>query len=141
MSETWDQMEARHARERAEKLQELVALAERAGPGYVPEARLPLQTIAERVAQDYATTVSALRGPGKERRASIPRQHAYFEASRSGWPMTVIGDFFGGRDHTSVAHGIKRHEARVIEAAKSRRSMRARLGLPEAPEGSGACIA
>lgn len=67
------------------------------------------------------SVVTALLGPtrglGKSQPACFNRQVAMYLASHLGrWSTTVIGRFYGGRDHSTVVHSIQRIEAmREIE--------------------------
>ena len=65
---------------------------------------------------DIDAVVSARLGPtrgiGKSQPACFNRQIAMYLASRVGrWSTTVIGRFYGGRDHSTVVHSIQRIEA------------------------------
>ena len=52
------------------------------------------------------------RGLGKSQPACFNRQIAMYLASHVGrWSTTVIGRFYGGRDHSTVVHSIQRIEA------------------------------
>ena len=52
------------------------------------------------------------RGLGKSQPACFNRQVAMYLASQIGrWNTTVIGRFYGGRDHSTVVHAIQRIEA------------------------------
>ena len=52
------------------------------------------------------------RGLGKSQPACFNRQVAMYLAGRFGrWSTTVIGRFYGGRDHSTVVHSIQRIEA------------------------------
>ncbi len=52
------------------------------------------------------------RGLGKSQPACFNRQIAMYLASHiSRWSTTVIGRFYGGRDHSTVVHSIQRVEA------------------------------
>lgn len=57
------------------------------------------------------------RGLGKSQPACFNRQVAMYLASHVGrWSTTVIGRFYGGRDHSTVVHSIQRIESmREIE--------------------------
>lgn len=57
------------------------------------------------------------RGLGKSQPQCFNRQVAMYLASQVGrWSTTVIGRFYGGRDHSTVVHAIQRIEAaREIE--------------------------
>ena len=51
-------------------------------------------------------------GPGRVRVLAWPRQDAMAAMAAAGYSLTQIGNYFGGRDHTTVIHGIRRSMAR-----------------------------
>lgn len=62
------------------------------------------------------TIVSARLGPtripGNAQPACFNRQVAMYLAARfGGWSTTSIGDFYNGRDHSTVCYGIQRIES------------------------------
>jgi chromosomal replication initiator protein len=75
-----------------------------------------------RVAAAYKVGVNELCGPSTERRLSRPRQELMFllyDTGRYSYPQ--IGLFLGGRDHTTVIHGVQAHRKRLaqrLEAAQ-----------------------
>ncbi|RME96327.1 MAG: hypothetical protein D6773_17275 [Alphaproteobacteria bacterium] len=77
------------------------------------DERLPtLQEIAEHVAWLYGIGVADMRGKGRTRDVVEARNHAFYLARRrTGKPYARIGEYFGGRDHTTVIHGIRKHIA------------------------------
>lgn len=89
------------------------------------ENPLTLYDVALFVAAKYQVRVSDLiagdEEPGSRRQCfSIPRHEAFWLAYRQVGIHTVhryslpqIGAFFGGRDHTTVIHGIRAHEKRM----------------------------
>lgn len=85
----------------------------------VPPRPGTMREIAALIAKKYELSLDELKGPTRERRVSWPRQEAfaliYAQGSLS---LPQIGQFFGGRDHTTVLHGIRRHKARVAEEAR-----------------------
>lgn len=75
--------------------------------------------VATEVALEYGVTVDDLRGVSSVKRFAIPRQHLMwalyqvkFESGLRRFSKQRIGTFLGGRDHTTVWHGINRHEDR-----------------------------
>lgn len=65
---------------------------------------------------DIDTVVSARLGPtrvlGNAQPACLNRQIAMYLAARvGGWSTTAIGEFYNGRDHSTVCYGIQRVEA------------------------------
>lgn len=67
------------------------------------------------VAERHGLTAAAIIGPNTRRRYAWPRQEAYFEVHRQRPNLSLpqIGATFGGRDHTTILHGIRQHEARM----------------------------
>jgi chromosomal replication initiator protein len=69
--------------------------------------------IAMEVAEKYGISVKDIRSPSKRRPVAWPRQEFYYETMKRTKRSTVqIGLWCGGRDHTTVMHGWRRHAAR-----------------------------
>jgi len=89
------------------------------------------EAVLEAVAQEFNITVSELKGPRRTRRISVPRQVAMYlmrEVSQLSFPQ--IGEFLGGRDHTTVMHGVTKVEKHLHSDPLIREKMeriRARL--------------
>ena len=81
-----------------------------------PRFATDAQMIMHQVANDYGLLVKDLRGPRRDRRVAWPRQHAmyrmYVERNLS---LPTIGRLLGGRDHTTVLHGVRQHKKRLAE--------------------------
>jgi len=82
--------------------------------GFGPGCGLPSKhAIAQRVADKHRLTVADLKGPSRERRIAWPRQELMAELYATGrLSYPVIGAFLGGRDHTTVMYGVRRHHER-----------------------------
>lgn len=81
-----------------------------AWPTPQPPARPMMRSIAERVCEKHRITMEELKGPGRARRLSVPRQEAMHEMhAQERWSLSQIGQFLGGRDHTTVLHGVRKH--------------------------------
>ena len=82
-----------------------------ASPSLAPQScpgRIPLAQIDAVVAARLGPT----RGLGHSQPACFNRQIAMYLAARVGrWSTTVIGRFYGGRDHSTVCYGVQRVEA------------------------------
>jgi chromosomal replication initiator protein len=81
------------------------------------ERRVSVEEIQRRVAEHYHIRLADLVGPKRLRSFARPRQVAMFLAktmtSRS---LPDIGRRFGGRDHTTVIHGVRKiEELRAID--------------------------
>jgi chromosomal replication initiator protein len=69
--------------------------------------------IAE-VARTTGMTPKMIIGQMRSRAVVVVRQLAYWRAAReTGASLTAIGRAFGDRDHTTILHGIRRHEERM----------------------------
>jgi hypothetical protein len=77
-------------------------------PQSVRERRLSLAEIDALVSARLGPT----RGLGNSQPACFNRQIAMYLAARVGrWSTTIIGRFYGGRDHSTVCYGIQRIES------------------------------
>jgi chromosomal replication initiator protein len=70
--------------------------------------------IVARVAAKHGLTLADLKGPDKTKRVTHPRQQAMAELYATGrYSLPALGRYFGGRDHSTVLHGVKAHWARI----------------------------
>lgn len=77
-------------------------------PQSLPGRRVALADIDALVSARLGPT----RGLGNSQPACFNRQVAMYLAARVGrWSTTVIGRFYGGRDHSTVCYGIQRVES------------------------------
>jgi len=87
--------------------------------------------ILQAVAQEFNITVSELKGPRRTRRISVPRQMAMYllrDLAQLSFPQ--IGEFLGGRDHTTAMHGATKIEQGLQQDQEVREKLervRARL--------------
>lgn len=75
--------------------------------------------ILKAVCSYYAVKVPDIKGKRRTKDLVIPRQVAMFlmkEMTDS--PYMTIGDFLGGRDHTTIMHGVRTIEEEVSKAGK-----------------------
>ena len=82
------------------------------------------ESILNAVAQEFNITVGELKGPRRTRRISVPRQMAMYllrDVSQLSFPQ--IGEFLGGRDHTTVMHGTTKIEKSLQSEAEIREKM------------------
>ena len=76
------------------------------------DRRLDMDVIQARVAEHYNLSLSELLGPRRARAVARPRQVAmYLAKTLTERSLPEIGRSFGGRDHTTVMHGVRRIEA------------------------------
>ncbi len=68
-----------------------------------------IKKIAMSVAEFYSITVEDLIKQSRRKEYVKPRQTAMYLARKElGTSFPAIGDFFGGRDHTTVMHGVEK---------------------------------
>lgn len=68
-----------------------------------------LDEISQSVARQFGVSVSQLRSRRQSRGVVLPRQCAMFLARQlSGRSLKQIGNYFGGRDHSTVIHACRR---------------------------------
>ena len=73
-----------------------------------------LSKIAESVANFYSITMEDLLKQSRRKEYVKPRQTAMYLARKElGSSFPSIGEFFGGRDHTTVMHGVEKVEKAV----------------------------
>jgi len=71
------------------------------------------------VASKHGVTEPEIYSARRYKRIVHARQEIMYEiAKRKGWSLPRIGSFLGGRDHTTVLHGIRRHSRILEELAK-----------------------
>jgi chromosomal replication initiator protein len=77
----------------------------------VPEKSVPVETIKKRVAAFFDLTMEDLCSQRRHRSVARPRQIAmYFSKRLTRRSFPDIGQRFGGRDHTTVMHAVKKVE-------------------------------
>ncbi len=73
--------------------------------------RQTVANILREVALEHGLTVAALIGQGRSRHIAWPRQEAYYRAFTECPHLSYpeIARRIGGRDHTTVLHGVRAH--------------------------------
>lgn len=96
------------------------------GPIRRPRPQATLREMLEAFAAYEGLTVSDLLGAGRTRRISHPRQDFMLIVYETGrYSLPQIGHFLGGRDHTTILHGVRK--------AKRRRAQNGQTWFPSAP--------
>ncbi len=73
-----------------------------------PNHRVSPQELLEAVAAHFGLKQTALRGPKRDRPIARPRQvFMYLARTELGLTHEDIGSLLGGRDHTTVMHGVE----------------------------------
>ncbi|WP_298840981.1 chromosomal replication initiator protein DnaA [uncultured Roseobacter sp.] len=80
------------------------------------ERKLTVEEIQRRVSDHYNIRLSDMIGPKRLRSYARPRQVAMYLCKRmTSRSLPEIGRRFGGRDHTTVMHGVKRIEELKVQ--------------------------
>jgi len=73
-----------------------------------------MESIVSFVADYYNVTISELIGHNRAREFMLPRQVSiYFCKNNLNLSLKKIGEFFNGRDHTSIMHAVKKLEGDI----------------------------
>ena len=69
--------------------------------------------IASEVCDRHRLSITELVSKSRERRIAWPRQEAMYMMRLQGFTLNQIGRYLGGRDHSTVLTGVKRHLERL----------------------------
>lgn len=79
------------------------------------EKRLSIEEIQRKVAEHYNVRLSDMIGPKRVRTIARPRQVAMYLCKQlTSRSLPEIGRRFGGRDHTTIMHGIRKIDELMI---------------------------
>ncbi len=82
------------------------------------DKRVSIEDIQKRVSEHYGIRASEMHSAKRIRSVALPRQVAmYLSKNLTPYSLPEIGRKFGGRDHTTVIHAIKKIEALRTEDA------------------------
>ncbi|MDR0555555.1 MAG: chromosomal replication initiator protein DnaA [Holosporaceae bacterium] len=80
------------------------------------DRRITIEDIQKKVASHYSIKLSDMSSTRRARQVSLPRQVAMYLAKRlTSMSLPEIGKSFGGRDHTTVLHAVRKIEESVKE--------------------------
>ena len=75
---------------------------------------LTWRDIVSETARKYGLTTRQIIGSDQSNHVSMARQECFYRLSKElGYSTPRIGSLIGGRDHSTVFHGIKRHQNRI----------------------------
>ncbi len=106
-----------------------IGLAERALQGMLgsredPGARLSPERIRDAVAAQWGVKSPALASKRRTKDLTVPRQVAmYLIRELLDLPLAHIGNYFGGRDHSTVIHSIRKVETALDTDPRLRNSV------------------
>jgi len=93
------------------------------------EKRVSVDAIQKEVAAAFDISISDLRSKKRARTIAFPRQVAmYLSRILTEYSLPQIGEYFGGRDHTTVLHAYQRVEK---EGKRSKNTQKMLDGLVE----------
>jgi len=88
------------------------------------EKKITIDIIQQKTADYFNINLSDMRTKKRSRSIAYPRQIAmYLVRSLTEHSLPEIGEFFGGRDHTTVMHAITKIEKELKTELKTRRSI------------------
>jgi chromosomal replication initiator protein len=80
------------------------------------ERKVSIEEIQKKVAAHYSIKLNDMFSPRRVRQVAVPRQIAMYLAKKlTTLSLPEIGKNFGGRDHTTVLHAVKKIEELVNE--------------------------
>lgn len=80
------------------------------------DRKISIDDIQRKVAEHYNIRLADLIGPKRARNVARPRQIAmYLSKQMTSRSLPEIGRRFGGRDHTTIMHGVRKVEGLISE--------------------------
>ncbi|MFC0201369.1 chromosomal replication initiator protein DnaA [Paracoccus rhizosphaerae] len=80
------------------------------------DRKINIDDIQRRVAEHYNIRLADMIGPKRARNVARPRQIAmYLSKQLTSRSLPEIGRRFGGRDHTTIMHGVRKIEELLVE--------------------------
>jgi chromosomal replication initiator protein len=78
-----------------------------------------INEILKAVCTYYSVKIQDIKGKRRNRELVIPRQVAmYLMKEITDMPLMTIGDFLGGRDHTTIMYGVDKIQNEIAETGK-----------------------
>lgn len=75
--------------------------------------------ILRAVCQHYSVTMADIKGKRRNKEVVVPRQIAmYLMKGITNTPFSAIGEILGGRDHTTIMHGVGKIEKEFVESSQ-----------------------
>jgi len=84
-----------------------------------PTKNVNVNEILKAVCLYYSVKSQDIKGKRRNKEIVIPRQVAmYLMKEITGMPLITIGDFLGGRDHTTIMYGVEKIQNEIAETGK-----------------------
>jgi len=114
-------------RAQADKVSPSLELAKTALEGSIREKvkrTVNTNDIIKTVANYYSVRVTDLKGSRRTKEIVVPRQIAmYLMYEMTETPYMSIGELMGGRDHTTIMHGVQKVGGEMLQEVKTRRDI------------------
>ena len=83
-----------------------------------------INQILKAVCNYYSVKTSDIKGKRRTKELVIPRQVAmYLIKDLTQIPFMTIGEFLGGRDHTTIMHGVRKIEEELVQYPKTKQDV------------------
>lgn len=84
-----------------------------------PSKNININEILKAVCTYYSVKIQDIKGKRRNKEIVIPRQVAmYLMKEITDMPLMTIGDFLGGRDHTTIMYGVDKIQSEIAETGK-----------------------
>ncbi|MGZ0170488.1 MAG: DnaA/Hda family protein [Planctomycetales bacterium] len=91
----------------------------------IAPTKVEVEDVAKAVARQFGVRLSEMRSQARDRVVSVPRQCAMFLARElTGDHYSRIGEYFGGRSHSTVLHGCNRIRQQLDNDAGLRQQLK-----------------
>jgi chromosomal replication initiator protein len=88
--------------------------------------QININNILKAVCNYYSIKLADIKGEKRTKEFVVPRQVSmYLIHTLTELPLMTIGEFMGGRDHTTIMHGIKKIETEIGTVEKTRKDIAA----------------
>lgn len=86
-----------------------------------PSSHIDARTITDQVCEFYDLPMKVIKGEKRDKPIAVPRQILmYLLRKKAGMTLEEIADYIGGRDHTTIMHGIHKVELLLSENERIR---------------------
>jgi chromosomal replication initiation ATPase DnaA len=74
------------------------------------------QKILEAVCLEYGVKPHSLIGRSQYPLDVVARNDLFYRLRKRSWTLVMIGNFCGGKHHSTIKHGLRQHKRRLAEA-------------------------
>lgn len=88
------------------------------------DKKVNLNDILKTVASYYSIKIKDIKGKRRTKDIVLPRQVAmYLMYEMTETPYMTIGELIGGRDHTTIMHGVRKIESNLLEKRRTKQDV------------------